>query len=44
MGESPYLDSFPGCLWTNADCNRDGTVDFDDIDPFVACLSGDCLP
>lgn len=26
--------------WLNGDCNRDGFVDFDDIDPFVALLLG----
>ena len=35
-GGWPYAD----CPWLNADCNLDGTVDFSDINAFVALLGG----
>jgi hypothetical protein len=38
---SAYANAFPGCNVLNADINADGTVNFGDINPFVALLSGD---
>ncbi len=35
-----YASQFPYCVWQNADCNGDGQVTFDDINPFVELLSG----
>jgi hypothetical protein len=35
-----YAAAFPRCHLLNADCNADGAVNFDDIDPFVGLLSG----
>jgi hypothetical protein len=31
---------YPACPLLNGDCNGDGVVNFDDIDTFVALLSG----
>jgi len=31
---------YPNCNIRTADCNGDGRVNFDDINPFVALLSG----
>ncbi len=33
---------YPGCPWSNGDCNNDGQVNFDDIDPFVARIGATC--
>ena len=35
-----YAAQFGGCPFANADVNGDSRVDFDDIGPFVAILSG----
>jgi len=40
QGEAAYYETFPNCNWLNADANGDGTVNFDDINAFVALLSG----
>ena len=37
-GRTGYDQQYPRCRWLNAYCNGDGFVDFDDINPFVACL------
>jgi hypothetical protein len=35
-----YQVAFPDCNIAHGDSNRDGAVDFDDIDAFVEFLSG----
>jgi len=35
-----YGALYPNCQVLNGDCNQDGQVDFDDINAFVALLSG----
>jgi hypothetical protein len=35
-----YATAFPHCNIDRADCNTDGIVDFKDINPFVALLTG----
>ncbi len=30
------------CPWASADCNADGAVNFDDIEPFVARIGAQC--
>jgi hypothetical protein len=35
---SGYEDTYPTCWPSNADMNSDATVDFGDINPFVAGL------
>lgn len=35
-----YHAAYPTCSYLLADTNTDGVVDFADIDPFVALLSG----
>lgn len=39
LGPAAYAVRYPSCDWLNADCNGDGTVDFDDIEPFIALLA-----
>jgi pyrrolidone-carboxylate peptidase len=34
-----YRAAYPGCPWINADADGTGTVDFDDINAFLALLS-----
>lgn len=41
-GPEAYAQSYPNCQFLRADCNQDSVVNFDDIDPFVACLTGAC--
>ncbi len=38
-GPQAYAAQYPTCDWLNADCNADGTVDFNDIDPFIGLLT-----
>jgi hypothetical protein len=40
-GPEGYFAAFPRCRYLNADADGNGTVDFDDINPFVALLSGE---
>jgi hypothetical protein len=35
-----YAAAYPACNLLNGDCDFDGDVDFDDINAFVALLSG----
>lgn len=37
-GEQAFYQSYPDCIWMNADCNGDGVVDFDDIAAFIDLL------
>jgi hypothetical protein len=39
-GEALYYGQHPECHWYNADCNSNGSVGFDDINPFIDLLSG----
>ncbi len=39
-----YAAAFPDCPIETADLDGSGLVNFFDIDPFVACLFGDCPP
>ncbi len=35
-----YYAEYPDCNWLNGDIDGDGAVNFGDINPFVALLSG----
>jgi hypothetical protein len=35
-----WQETYPDCAAENGDVNGDGALNFDDIDPFVAALSG----
>jgi hypothetical protein len=40
---SGAVECWPGpCPWLNGDVNGDNTVNFDDIDAFVAAIGSDC--
>jgi hypothetical protein len=39
-GRDAYQAAFPRCHRLNADCDQSGSVDSDDINAFVALLSG----
>lgn len=40
-GEEAYAAAYPDCHWLNGDCNDDGTVDYHDIDLFLALIDQD---